>query len=160
VIQLLANGGVLPAYEPEAGPKISPRRRGVKQGGILLLTGALLVPILGVLVSFSGGSDFLQLLAAIAALLCFVGGPLRMLYAGLFEEGAPSWPKPMNYTHAPMPLQSGLPVRNSLPPPQTHDAPSWRQRPRTSELVRPPSVTEGTTRLLDKDEPGDREHNL
>jgi hypothetical protein len=154
VIQLLANGGVLPAYQTEGVPQISPRRRGVKQGGILLLTGALLVPLLGVLTSFSD-SSFLQLLTAIAAVLCFVGGPLRMLYAALFEEGAPSWSRASTYTH-PLPLHGVAPARNSLPAPQPREAAAWRQRPRTAELVRPPSVTEGTTRLLDRDDPSER----
>lgn len=155
VIQLLANGGIWPDYRTDSVPQISPSRRGVKQGGILLLTGILLVPILGVLASFSD-SSFLELLAAIAALLCFLGGPLRMLYAGLFEERAPSRPTASTHTHAPMPLHSGAPVRGSLPAPQVHQPPAWRQRPRTAELIRPPSVTEGTTRLLEKEDPADR----
>jgi hypothetical protein len=155
VIHLLSNGGILPAYQTGEGSQISPRRRGVKQGGILLLTGILLVPILGLFASFSD-SNFLQLLAALAALICFLGGPLRMLYAGLFEEGGPSLARPANF-QAPLPLHNGQPARAPLPsaqfqPPQS----SWRQRPRTAELVRPPSVTEGTTRLLDKEDPANR----
>ena len=155
VIQLLANGGMLPAFEQVEGAKeISPRRRGVRQGGILLLTGILLVSILGVLSSFSG-SSFLELLTAIAAILCFVGGPLRMIYAALFEEGAPKWQRTITPYASPMPLHGGAPARNALPAPQARQAPGWIQRPRTAELARPPSVTEGTTRLLDKDEPRD-----
>jgi hypothetical protein len=155
VIHLLANGGMLPAFDQIEGTKeISPRRRGVRQGGILLLTGILLVSILGVLSSFSG-SSFLELLTAIAAILCFVGGPLRMIYAALFEEGAPKWPRAVTPYAGPMPLHGGAPARNALPAPQARQAPGWIQRPRTAELARPPSVTEGTTRLLDKDEPRD-----
>ena len=29
------------------------------------------------------------MLAALAAIICFIGGPLRMFYAAVFEEGAP-----------------------------------------------------------------------
>src|SRR5262245_44242060 len=86
VIHLLGNGGILPVYSsPDEPVQISARRRGVKQGGILLLSGAVVVPILGVLASFSNAA-FLEILVAFAAIICFVGGPLRMLYAALFEE--------------------------------------------------------------------------
>lgn len=153
VIQLLANGGILP-YQTGEAQQISPRRRGVKQGVILLLTGILLVPILGLFASFSD-SNFLTLLAALAALICFLGGPLRMLYAAVFEESAPSLPRPANYIQAPVPLHGSAPA--ALPGAQFQPPPaSWRQRPRTAELVRPPSVTEGTTRLLDKEDPANR----
>jgi hypothetical protein len=156
VIQLLANEGLLPSYAQVEGTKeISPRRRGVRQGGILLLTGILLVSLLGVLSSFSN-SNFLELLTAIAAILCFVGGPLRMIYAALFEEGGRSWPGAVTPHAGPMPLHGGAPARNALPAPQPRQAPGWSQRPRTAELARPPTVTEGTTRLLDKDKRGDR----
>jgi hypothetical protein len=149
---LLANGGMLPAMPTVSGPKeISARRKGVRQGGILLLTGVLLVPLLGMLGSYSN-SNFLELLTAIAALLCFLGGPLRMLYAGLFEEGAPSYNRPGPYIQPPIQLHQGPPVRSALPPPAARQSVSWSPRPQTGELVRP-SVTEGTTRLLDKDDP-------
>ncbi len=152
VIQLLANGGMLPVYrDPGAPVPISPRKKGVRQGGILFLTGALLVPIFGILLSYSG-SNFLELLTAIAAILCFVGGPLRMLYAALFEEGGPNWARTQAaYIQPPTPLQSGLPPRNALAPPPARQPTGWRGRPSTGEVVRP-SVTEGTTRLLEKDE--------
>jgi hypothetical protein len=157
VIQLLANGGMLPAFHQDQGPKeISPRRKGVRQGGILLLTGVLLVPILGILASYSN-AGFLELLTAIAAVICFIGGPLRMLYAGLFEEPAPSWPRVQPpYIQPPVPLH-GMPARSALPPPPATQSTPWTPRRNTGELVRPPSVTEGTTRLLDKDDPTNRQ---
>ena len=38
VIQLLANGGMLPAFRASDEPaRISPRRKGVKQGGVMIL---------------------------------------------------------------------------------------------------------------------------
>ena len=91
VIQLLGNGGIIPAYSvPSDEPvQISPRKKGVKQGGILLLSGAVVVPILAMFASFASNSTFLEILAALAAIICFIGGPLRMLYAAVFEEGAP-----------------------------------------------------------------------
>jgi hypothetical protein len=160
VIQLLSSGGILPVYQsPEEAMKISPRRKGVKQGGLLLLIGAVLVPILGVMTSFSN-STFLEILTAFAAIICFVGGPLRMLYAAVFEEGAPN---PFRQPHRPyVPGQSASHQftphmqQSALPPPPAQP-PSWRSRPITAELAHPPSVTENTTRLLERDERNDNQ---
>ncbi|HEY6122205.1 MAG TPA: zinc ribbon domain-containing protein [Pyrinomonadaceae bacterium] len=157
VILLLSNNGMLPVYAgTEEANEISPRKRGVRQGGILMLTGVLLVPILGVLSHFAD-SNFLQLLVAIAALICFVGGPLRMIYAAIFEDGGQNWRRVQApYAQPSMLLHQGLPQRSALPPPPAHQPTGWNPRPHTGEIVRPPSVTEGTTRLLDKDDPTNR----
>lgn len=162
VIQLLGSGGMLPVYRgpDDPPPQPSPRRRGVKQGGILFLSGILIVPLLGVLSSFTPSSTFLEILVAIAALICFLGGPLRMLYAGIFEEGAPTrmlHPGIRPYIPAQMPApQFVSPAQKAaLPPPPMQPPVSWR-RPITAELANPPSVTENTTRLLDKEERSDR----
>ena len=158
VLQLLSNGGSLPVYRsPDEPIPISPRRKGVKQGGVLLLSGALLVPILGMFASY-GSSAFLEILAALAAIICFIGGPLRMIFAGLFEEGAP---KPVRVYGAPAPVhmpQQFVPHAPSpaLPPPPVRPQPGWRTRPNTAELVNPPSVTENTTRLLEKEDRTER----
>jgi hypothetical protein len=156
VIQLLASGGMMPIYRsPDEPVQISPRRKGVKQGAVLLLSGAVIVPILGIIASFSP-SSFPQLLAALAAIICFVGGPFRMLYAALFEEGAP---KPLAMYGPPpvMPPQFAPPRQNAaLPPPPVHTPSAWRGRPNTAEVANPPSVTENTTRLLDKEDQTNR----
>ncbi len=93
---LLSHGGMLPHYESASGtPKASPRRIGVKQGALLMLVGAVLVPLLGIFSSFAPGriSVAFEFFAAAAAVLCFVGGPLRMLFAALFEERRPPCPQ-------------------------------------------------------------------
>ena len=158
VIHLLSNAGMMPIYRgPEESKEMSPRKKGVRQGGILLLSGVLLVPILGVLDSYARNSTFLDILVAFAAIICFVGGPLRMLYAALFEEGAPNpfsaaAARPYTPVHRPAP-QFGSPMQNAaLPPPSVQSPAGWRPRPITAELVSPPSVTENTTRLLDKED--------
>jgi hypothetical protein len=158
VIQLLGTGGMLPVYRSHDEPvQISPRRKGVKQGGVLLLSGILIVPILGLFASFSNAA-FPQILAALAAIICFIGGPLRMVFAALFEEGAP---RPMQM-YGPPPLamqqQFGPPPRQHTalpPPPPVHTPANWR-RPNTAELADRTSVTENTTRLLDKEDRTDR----
>ena len=159
VIQLLGTGGIIPSYRVSDEPvPVSPRKKGVKQGGLLLLSGALIVPILAMFASFAHGSTFLEILAGLAAIICFIGGPLRMLYAGLFEEGAP---KPLRAYGPPQPMhvpqQFGPPVHTpALPPPPVRSPASWRPRPNTAELANPPSVTENTTRLLEKEDRTDR----
>ena len=158
VVQLLNHGGLLPLLrDPDEPVPISPRRKGVKQGGLLLLSGAVLVPILGMFTSFTN-SVFLEVLTALAAIICFIGGPLRMLYAALFEEGAPNPFRPYGPS-MPMPMhpqQFGPPQqRPALTPPPARAQGGWR-RPNTAELANPPSVTENTTRLLDKEDRTER----
>ena len=151
VMHLLAHGGMLPRYEASSGEKtISSRRKGVKQGVLLMLIGALLVPIFGVMAGFAPGriSDVFGFFAAITAVICFLGGPLRMLFAAIFEEAA----KPQPYA-APsyMPPTVTAPgARVSALPPAPVSTQPWRQRPQTGEIVAPPSVTDHTTKLLEK----------
>lgn len=151
-MQLLAHGGMLPVYQQPAGEKtISARRRGVKQGTMLMLLGALLVPILGVFTSFAPGrlSNVFEFFLIISALICFLGGPLRMLFAAIFEEGAPKYP---SYTHTSFSPSAIPPARvSALPPPAVNPASQWRQRPDTGEIQPPASVTDSTTKLLDRE---------
>ena len=159
VIYLMHNNGIMPLSDSAAlSTEPSPRKKGVKQGGLMLLIGALLVPILGVFNSFTPGI-FFDIIVAIAAIVCFMGGPLRMIYAALFEEGAPSrTPLPLgNYAPPAIQARPTTPPRGvALPPASVNQTAPWRARPNTAELTAPPSVTENTTRLLDKDE--SREH--
>lgn len=152
-MHLLAHGGMLPIYQPPTGEKtMSPRRKGVKQGATLLLIGAIIVPIFGVMSGFAPGrlENVFAFFAAISALICFLGGPLRMLYAGIFEEAAPP-----NYHFTPAPNYAPTQIPqarvSALPPATMNPVPSWRQRPQTAEIVAPPSVTDSTTKLLDKE---------
>ena len=153
-VHLLAHGGMLPVYQQPVGEKtVSPRRRGVKQGTLIILLGVLLVPILGVFASYAPGrlSNVFEFFTAIAALLCFLGGPLRMLFAAIFEEGAPS---PMHFTP---PMSYKVPAAvspaqvSALPPPAVNPVSQWRQRPDTGEIQTPASVTDSTTKLLDRE---------
>jgi hypothetical protein len=152
---LLSHNGMLPRYEtPGQETKISARRKGVKQGAMLMLIGAVLVPLLGIFSSFAPnriGTAF-EFFTAAAAVLCFMGGPLRMLFAALFEEGAPSpqFVMPSSYSQPAIPP----PVRvTALPQATATPTSGWRQRPQTAEIVAPPSVTDHTTRLLERSEP-------
>lgn len=152
-MHVLAHGGMLPQYQAPLDEKtISPRRKGVKQGVLIMLIGVLLVPIFGVMAGFAPGrlQDFFGFWAALSAIICFVGGPLRMLFAAIFEQGAPKYQFPM----APTYNVPSIPPANrapALPPAAVNPASQWRQRPQTAEILQPPSVTDSTTRLLDKE---------
>jgi hypothetical protein len=150
-MHLLATGGLVPQYpsSPEQkGP--SPRRKGVKQGALLILIGAILVPVLGVMSNFAPGrlENVFLFFCALSAIICFLGGPLRMLFAGLFEEGAPQ-PRYTPFAYSPQMMAPQ--ARVALPPATANPVPPWRQ-PHTAEILQPPSVTDGTTQLLDKKE--------
>ncbi len=155
VMHLLGHNGMLPHYPTDPGDTtISPRRKGVKQGVILMLLGVLFVPIFGVMAGFAGGpiSDIFAFCAAITAIVCFIGGPLRMLFAGIFEEGA----KPKSFMPAVSYLPPALPPQpqarvSALPPPSVSTQP-WRARPDTAEIMPPTSVPDHTTKLLEKTE--------
>lgn len=158
VAHLLQSGGLMPVY-PNSGEPLerSQKFKGVRQGVILFLAGVLLVPIMGVFSSFTHGllSNAFEMLAALLALICFVGGPLRVLFAALFEQGAPkpAFQGATNYGRPIGPPQH-VPM-NVLPPANPNPVGGWR-RPNTAELADRPSVTENTTRLLNKDP--DREY--
>lgn len=155
VMHLLGHGGMLPHYPTDPGDTtISPRRKGVKQGVILMLLGVLFVPIFGVMAGFSPGrvSEIFAFFAAITAIICFIGGPLRMLFAGIFEEGA----KPKSYMPAVSYIPPAMPPPpqarvSALPPPSVSTQP-WRARPDTAEIMPPTSVPDHTTKLLEKNE--------
>lgn len=158
-MHLLAHGGMLPQYPVETGEKtVSPRRKGVKQGVTLMLIGAVLVPIFGVMSGFAPGrlENVFAFFAALSAIICFVGGPLRMLFAAIFEEGAkrPQYVPASSYMP---PVLPPPPARVSALPPAAVNPPintqPWRERSQTSEIMQPPtSVPDHTTRLLEKSE--------
>lgn len=154
VLHLLAHGGMLPQYLPPPGEqKISPRRRGVKQGALLMLIGAVLVPLMGVFTAFAPGrlDVMFEFFLALTAIICFVGGPLRMLFAAIFEEGAPSRPFTAPQTYS-APIAPAARV-SALPPQSVNPANQRVPRPQTAEIYQPSSVTDHTTRLLEKSEP-------
>ena len=155
VMHLLAHGGMLPQYSLASGEQaVSPRRRGVKQGVLLMLLGAILVPILGVMNAFAPDrlSNMFTFFTALAAIICFIGGPLRMLFAAVFEEGA----RTNQFVSAPSYSSPAIPPQRArvaaLPPPTVNTTEQWSKRPQTAEILQPPSVTDHTTKLLDKSE--------
>ena len=155
VQELVNSGGALPQYlaKPDSYP-LSPRKKGLKQGAMLFLSGILIVPLLGIIIV--GLLNFEGYLVGIAALLTFLGGILRMLFALLFESN-----NPFENTLEENVFETGKrflnkkPNANALPPEQSiptsayvpPNAGNWRD---TSDLE-PSSVTENTTKLLENE---------
>ena len=163
VSDLLTTGGVLTgrAIEPPKSGKLSPRSKGIRQGAMMMLSTMLIVPLIGII--FVALMGLPGEVAGVAAIACFMGGLLRIIYAFLFEdkfaEDAPAAYAP-SYTPPPgVPafMNPPPPRASALPPPQSTPAPAYQppRRANTGELMqRPPSVTENTTRLLG-DQPDD-----
>lgn len=153
VAEVVANKGISPYKTPSRLiKKDSPRKRGIKQGGMIMLVGSLLVvPIVSILYPFL---QFPNVFIPVAAVISFMGGLLRIIYAYMFEE------KDELIFEQNIPnsnLISGKQTQNALPPqqsiPATDYAPptagSWHT---TNDLVQPPSVTDSTTKLLQKED--------
>src|SRR5206468_2780017 len=132
-MQLLAHGGMLPVVQPPGEKVRSPRAKGVMQGAGLFLLGILIVPILAIMANFAPPrlENVFAFFAAVSAIICFVGGPLRMLFAAIFEQGAPKYAPLAHASFAP----SAIPPAHvsALPPPAVNPASQWR-RPDTGEL--------------------------
>ncbi|HEX8775288.1 MAG TPA: zinc ribbon domain-containing protein [Pyrinomonadaceae bacterium] len=156
VKELLITDGAL--VWPEAETTVSrrsARNQGIRQGLMLMLLTALVVPLAAMLARIGLlPREFI----AIAAIICAVGGFIRFVYALMLEEGAPS-AKPRSValnapagdnTTTTAHLRPGY-APPALPPQQSgrpaSDFNRWRAE--TAEMAQPPSVTENTTRLLD-----------
>ena len=148
---LLATGGrgadPAPAFEAVPAPP-SPKRKGAQFGGKLMLSGLFLAPALAMLSELIGTPDEL----AMVGLIIFMAGLFRLLYALLFEDGP--YRQHLQRQPAFVPKPQFAPPRevSALPPQQSHPARAYAPpRPDTAELAYRPSVTEGTTRLLERE---------
>jgi hypothetical protein len=161
VTEVLANGGVLPVIvQPQNFAKItSPRKRGLKQGGILMLLGVFFVPFFAILIEATRGPEEL---IALLAVFFFVGGFLRLLYAAIFQDGTPTFlpgSQPYNqptmhiagqevfHNQNALPPQQSIPVQNYAAPQPTpqYAAGNWRS---TTDLLNK-DTSEKATQLLD-----------
>jgi len=150
---LIAGNGNAEGLIPAKPAKVeSARRRGLKQGLFLFLLTFLVVPIVAILTVWTGVEPFG---IAISSILLFVGGLLRMAYALMFESAEPAG-KTVEQTvyQTAQNILSGSQNPNALPPSNSIPASSyippkqgnWRD---TNDLE-PSSVTDPTTKLLDK----------
>ncbi|HEX8776130.1 MAG TPA: zinc ribbon domain-containing protein [Pyrinomonadaceae bacterium] len=158
VLALLASGGV-PAVSPMgASPKmLSPRRRGYRQGAMMMIICFLITPLMAILTEVG----LPEILVPLSAVIFFWGGVIRMIYARMFEDATPhtmpvSLPSYIPPAGAAQFGAGGARSADALPPQRSVPVTGWRQ-PDTAEIIAPPSVTENTTRLLDdKAEPPGR----
>lgn len=147
VRELLASGGISSTINKESHkPRPSPRREGVRQGVLLLFITMVIVPLTMV---FGRQFNFLPP-------MLLMGGLMRILYAVIFQEGAPRTKQPQINPQpdvAPSTIdQLGTAPRGTaLPPAQSVPVAAFSaRREGTREMVRPPSVTEHTTKLLNE----------
>lgn len=154
VSQLIASGGASHNFS-SADPKlISPRKRGIKQGALLMLSALFFVPLSVIITLILQVEPFL---VAIAFIVTIWGGILRMLYALIFESSQPSvdsqnilpeflsqkMPARKNNV-PPLPAARQYPINDYAPPFKS----DWRE---TNDLAAPPSVTDQTTKFLRKE---------
>jgi hypothetical protein len=156
VTAVLALGGQVPMRNVQTGSRqLSPRSKGIRQGAMLMLSTILVVPIVTIISVFMIGNP--EIIVPITAITLFVGGLLRIIYALMMEEAVPQFDNDQIAGYAPpQNHQFESAARNVLPPASANAATSWRPRPSTAEIYQPPSITENTTRLLDKDDPKNR----
>lgn len=154
IAEVVANNGISPFKTPgRISKKDSPRKRGIKKGAMIMMIGCLLVvPIISILMPFLHFPVFVVPIAAVAS---FMLGLLRIIYALMFEDTEFSHYLPesdriqQNFLNNPssqksLPMEQSIPTSVYVPPHQG----SWMT---TNDLATPPSVTEGTTKLLEKD---------
>jgi hypothetical protein len=154
VNDLLMTGGMLPphmaAEASHPAKPVSPRRRGVKRGIGIMLIGIFLFPFFGIMHEVTG---FPQEFMAVGAIVCMLA-VLRLVYAAFFEDGTPRAPRvaapPQAYT-PPFAPRLHAPAQESLPHAQSVPVNDYRQpQVDTAQIMHPPSVTDHTTRLLEK----------
>jgi len=146
VRELLATGGISSLIEESHKPSASPRRKGVRQGVILLFIMMVLTPLTMVL-----GNQGKFLIP-----MFLMAGLMRILYAVIFQEAAPRKKQQQLNTLsdvAPNTIDAlGAATRGTaLPPAQNVPVTAFNaRRVDTREMVKPPSVTEHTTKLLNE----------
>lgn len=151
VAELISKGGTLPDREAEASkPKLGARQKGKRLGLLLMLTGFVLAIIGGIIHDSMSPLERsalgTTLLLFIPAILCGVAGFVRFLYALLLEVNIPGQASEIRSSelnaagnYAALPASQGIPVSDL-----------GASRGNTTEIVNVPSVTENTTKLLDK----------
>ena len=154
ISQVMRNEGLLPQIFPPAGVAAKGkwfRKRGFKKGLFIFLLAFLIVPIIAVLTIAANAEPFAVF---ISLFLLTVGGLLRMVYSLLFEDDPITQTEPeqenlrffgQSRKTSALPPQQSIPVSAYAPPKQG----TWRD---TNDLAGQPSVTEHTTKLLEKED--------
>ena len=137
-----ASGHAPGAAPVPSAPLMTARRRGMRRGAKLMFFSAVLLPA-AALLAFEGDAPGPLLLVLTAGL----AGLLWMIYSWLFNDNT----VPVADRKSRKKLAAAS-ERAALGAPQFTPAPLFnQQRGNTAEIYQPPSVTENTTKLLDKD---------
>ncbi|HEX7314248.1 MAG TPA: zinc ribbon domain-containing protein [Pyrinomonadaceae bacterium] len=127
-------------------PSMTARRRGMRRGAKLMFICAVLLPA-AALLAFEDDAPGPLLLVCTT----FLAGLAWMVFSWLFNDNT----VPVETRASRKARRQELAAagdRPALGPPQFIPAPLFnQQRANTAEIYQPPSVTENTTKLLDKD---------
>ena len=139
----VAGNELTPAGAPAPrAPVMTARRRGMRRGAKLMFISGVLLPA-AALLAFEGDAPGPLLL------VCTMGlaGLLWMVYSWLFNDNTvPVADRKSRKELAAASERAALGAQQFTPAPLFN-----QQRGNTAEIVAPPSVTENTTTLLDKD---------
>ncbi len=159
VAEVVNNNGILPQLEELTKKRgFFTRANGLK---IALIWFVVIEMLLVPLTAIAGGEEEVAVLAVIG----FVGAVIIAILSAMFlKSSKQSKPAAANEVAYGRPAEiSNVAAPGALPPGQTQTADEyvapaagWKT-PDTEDLVRPGSVTEGTTRLLKKEEEGPRD---
>jgi hypothetical protein len=140
--ECIAGGGIFAVRdEVEQTALTSPRRKGVRRGKKIMFLSGVLMPIffgISILIDEPGPLLF--------PLAIFFAGLTLMLYARIFDEDVTAGKVMLAQSSKSGTMPEALPPASNLGMNTV-----GVQRVKTAELVQPPSVTEGTTRLLEND---------
>ena len=141
VKELLAGGGVSSSPSITGAPPPSPRQHGIRQGARLLFWSVVLLPLFWGVCFIFGSPLPLVIPASI-----FLAGLVWMIYARLFGE---SFLPSLSRNEA---AQFGRPADDFALPahPRAPAAALGPQHANTAEMIRPASVADHTTNLLDR----------
>jgi hypothetical protein len=139
----VATNGHPPAEAPvPRAPMMTARRRGIRRGARLMFICAVLLPA-AALLAFEGDAPGPLLLVLTGGL----AGLLWMVFSWLFNDNTVPVGKDAKRTDL-----NAAGDRPALGAPPFNPAPLFNQpRTNTAEIYQPPSVTDNTTKLLEKD---------
>jgi hypothetical protein len=141
----LAGGGAPAGREQETQLSLrSPRRKGIRRGAKLMFLSGVLFPVFLVLSLINDEGSVM-----VIPIIIFFVALTMMLYARLFSEKTPPIKSHQPSSLGPMSAGAALPPASNI---SMHGPGNFAgQQVRTAELAQPPSVTENTTKLLDKE---------
>ena len=150
--ELIQTGGIIPQVTATGSKGNSPRKKGLKQGLFIFLLTFLVVPIVSI---FTIAIKVEPFAVAICAVTLLMGGLLRMAYALMFESNdveTGTLANDVNQLISRQRTAAALPPQHSVPIPAEVPFRAATGTWRDTRDLQPPSVTDGTTKLLEKEE--------